>query len=245
MLAILGETMRREGYEFSLGMPEVVVKEINGVKSEPVELVIIDVPDQYVGAVTTRLGERRGQMMKMANLGFGRARMEFKVPSRGLIGFRSAFLTETRGTGLLNSLFGGWQPYGGPMLRRSNGAIVSDRTGVTTPYALFHIQPRGTLMITSGVPVYEGMIIGEHNRDNDLDVNCVREKKLTNIRAAGKDENVVLVPPRALSIDTALEFIDRDELVEVTPDQIRLRKRVLDSNKRPRRDGDKKAEKLD
>ncbi|HEY4104926.1 MAG TPA: translational GTPase TypA [Polyangiaceae bacterium] len=243
MLAILGETMRREGYEFALGMPEVVVKEIDGVKSEPVELVIIDVPDQYVGAVTTRLGERRGQMMKMANLGFGRARMEFKVPSRGLIGFRSAFLTETRGTGLLNSLFGGWMPYAGPMLRRSNGAIVSDRAGVATPYALFHIQPRGTLLIESSTPVYEGMIIGEHNRDNDLDVNAVREKKLTNIRAAGKDENVVLVPPRKLTIDTALEFIDRDELVEVTPDQIRLRKRVLDCNRRPRRDGDKKAEK--
>ena len=241
MLAILAETMRREGYEFSLGMPEVVVKEIDGVKSEPVELVIIDVPDQYVGAVTTRLGERRGQMMKMANLGFGRARMEFKVPSRGLIGFRSAFLTETRGTGLLNSLFGGWMPYAGPMLRRSNGAIVSDRAGVATPYALFHIQPRGTLLIEASTPVYEGMIIGEHNRDNDLDVNCVREKKLTNIRAAGKDENVVLVPPRKLTIDAALEFIDRDELVEVTPDQIRLRKRVLDCNKRPRRDGDKKS----
>jgi GTP-binding protein len=242
MLAILAETMRREGYEFGMGMPEVVVKEIDGVKSEPVELVIIDVPDQYVGAVTTRLGERRGQMMKMANLGFGRARMEFKVPSRGLIGFRSAFLTETRGTGLLNSLFGGWMPYAGPMLRRSNGAIVSDRLGVTTPYALFHIQPRGTLLIEASTPVYEGMIIGEHNRDNDLDVNCVREKKLTNIRAAGKDENVVLVPPRKLTIDAALEFIDRDELVEVTPDMIRLRKRVLDTNKRPRRDGDKKAE---
>jgi GTP-binding protein len=242
MLAILAETMRREGYEFSLGMPEVVVKDIDGVKSEPVELVIIDVPDQYVGAVTTRLGERRGQMMKMANLGFGRARMEFKVPSRGLIGFRSAFLTETRGTGLLNSLFGGWQPYGGPMLRRSNGAIVSDRQGTATPYALFHIQPRGTLLIPASAQVYEGMIIGEHNRDNDLDVNCVREKKLTNIRAAGKDENVVLIPPRTLSIDAALEFIDRDELVEVTPDIIRLRKRVLDTNKRPRRDGDKKNE---
>jgi len=239
MLAILAETMRREGYEFALGMPEVVVKEIDGVKSEPVELVIIDVPDQYVGAVTTRLGERRGQMMKMANLGFGRARMEFRVPSRGLIGFRSAFLTETRGTGLLNSLFGGWQAYGGPMLRRSNGAIVSDRQGTATPYALFHIQPRGTLLIAAGAPVYEGMIIGEHNRENDLDVNCVREKKLTNIRAAGKDENVVLIPPRTLSIDAALEFIDRDELVEVTPDQVRLRKRVLDCNRRPRRDGDK------
>jgi len=239
MLAILAETMRREGYEFALGMPEVVVKEIDGVKSEPVELVIVDVPDQYVGAVTTRLGERRGQMMKMANLGFGRARMEFKVPSRGLIGFRSAFLTETRGTGLLNSLFGGWMPYAGPMLRRSNGAIVSDRQGVATPYALFHIQPRGTLLIEASTPVYEGMIVGEHNRDNDLDVNCVREKKLTNIRAAGKDENVVLVPPRKLTIDAALEFIDRDKLVEVTPDQVRLRKRVLDCNRRPRRDGDK------
>ncbi|HVJ17943.1 MAG TPA: translational GTPase TypA [Polyangiaceae bacterium] len=236
MLAILAETMRREGYEFALGMPEVVVKEVDGVKSEPVELVIVDVPDAYVGTVTTRLGERRGQMVKLTSLGFGRTRMEFRIPSRGMIGFRSAFLTETRGTGLLNSLFEGWQPYAGPMLRRPNGAIVADRAGVTTPYALFHLQPRGVLFVDPGTDVYEGMIVGEHNRPNDLDVNVVREKKLTNIRAAGRDENIILSPPRPLSIDTALEFIDRDELLEVTPDALRLRKRMLDCNRRPRRD---------
>jgi GTP-binding protein len=236
MLAILAETMRREGYEFALGMPEVVVKDIDGVKSEPIELVIIDVPDAYVGAVTTRLGERRGQMMKMQNLGFGRTRMEFNVPSRGLIGFRSAFLTETRGLGLLNSQFGGWMPYAGPMLRRPNGAMVSDRTGVTTPYALFHLLPRGILHIEPGTAVYEGMVIGEHNRPNDLDVNCTREKKLTNIRAAGRDENVTLPPAHILTIDTGMEWIDKDELLEVTPDTVRVRKQILDQNKRPRRD---------
>jgi GTP-binding protein len=238
MLAVLAETMRREGYEFALGMPEVVIKTINGVESEPIERVSIDVPEAYVGAVTTRLGERRAKLMKMANLGFGRARLEFVVPSRGLIGFRSAFLTETRGMGLLNSLFEGWEPYAGPMLRRPNGALVSDRRGVTTPYALFHLQPRGVLFIGSGVEVYEGMIVGEHNRPNDLDVNVVREKKLTNIRAAGRDENVILTPPHLLSIDTALEFIDRDELAEVTPDSVRIRKQVLDCNRRPRRDSE-------
>ena len=238
MLAILAETMRREGYEFALGMPEVVVKDIDGVKSEPIELVIIDVPDAYVGAVTTRLGERRGQMMKMQNLGFGRTRMEFNVPSRGLIGFRSAFLTETRGLGLLNSQFGGWMPYAGPMLRRPNGAMVSDRTGVTTPYALFHLLPRGILHIEPGTAVYEGMVIGEHNRPNDLDVNCTREKKLTNIRAAGRDENVTLPPAHILTIDTGMEWIDKDELLEVTPDHVRVRKQILDGNRRPRRDDD-------
>ena len=238
MLAVLAETMRREGYEFALGMPEVVVKEVDGVLSEPIERVSVDVPEQYVGSVTTRLGERRGKLVKMANLGFGRARIEFIVPSRGLIGFRSAFLTETRGMGLLNSLFEGWEPYAGPMLRRPNGALVADRKGVTTPYALFHLQPRGVLFIGPGVEVYEGMIVGEHNRANDLDVNVTREKKLTNIRAAGRDENVILTPPRALTIDSGLEFIDRDELAEITPDAVRIRKQVLDCNRRPRRDGD-------
>jgi GTP-binding protein len=236
MLAILAETMRREGYEFALGMPEVVVKDVDGVKSEPVEMVIVDVPDAYVNAITTRLGERRGQMMKMQNLGFGRTRMEFKVPSRGLIGFRSAFLTETRGLGLLNSLFEGWMPYAGPMLRRPNGAMVSDRQGTTTPYALFHLLPRGVLHIEPGTAVYEGMVIGEHNRPNDLDVNCTREKKLTNIRAAGRDENVTLPPAHILTIDTGMEWIDKDELLEVTPDTVRVRKQILDQNKRPRRD---------
>jgi GTP-binding protein len=241
MLAILAETMRREGYEFALGMPEVVTRDIDGVRSEPVERVVIDVPDEFVGAVTTRLGERRGQMVKLGNLGFGRTRMEFLVPSRGLIGFRSAFLTETRGTGLLNTLFDGWQPYGGAMLRRPNGAIVADRVGKATPYALFHLQPRGVLFVEPNTEVYEGMVIGEHNRANDLDVNVTREKKLTNIRAAGRDENVILSPPRALTIDTALEFIDRDELVEVTPNAVRVRKKILDCNRRPRRDDERAA----
>ena len=176
-------------------------------------------------------------MTKLGSLGFGRTRMEFTVPSRGLIGFRSLFLTETRGTGLLNTLHAGWEPYAGPMMRRKNGAIVSDRKGVTTPYALFNLQPRGELFIGAAVPVYEGMICGEHARPNDLDVNAVREKKLTNIRAAGKDENVVLTPPRALTIESGLDWIDSDELVEITPDAIRLRKKILDCNRRPKRVG--------
>ena len=237
MLAILAETMRREGYEFCVGMPEVVVKSIDGELSEPVELVVVDVPDEYVGPVTMRLGERRGQMIKMNNLGYGRARIEFRVPSRALIGFRSQFLTETRGTGLLNTLFDCWQPYRGSSLRRSNGAIVADRAGTATPYALFHLQPRGVLLVEPGADVYEGMVIGEHNRANDLDVNVTREKKLTNIRASGRDENVILAPARALNIETALEFIDRDEMVEIAPDSIRVRKRILACNRRPRRDG--------
>ncbi|MCC7536491.1 MAG: translational GTPase TypA, partial [Deltaproteobacteria bacterium] len=238
MIAILVETMRREGYEVALGTPEVVTRQVNGVLSEPVERVVVDVPEAYVGAVTTSLGSRRGRMMKMANLGFGRARMEFVLPSRGLIGFRSQFLTETRGTGLLNTLFEGWEPFGGPMLRRPTGAMVSDRAGTTTPYALFHLEPRGVLFIPPGTDVYEGMIVGEHNRANDLDVNACREKKLTNIRAAGRDENVILTPPRMLTIETALEWIDKDELVEITPDAVRVRKRMLECNRRPRRDDD-------
>ena len=236
MLAILAETMRREGYEFCMGMPEVVVKTVNGELSEPVELVVVDVPDEYVGPVTMRLGERRGQMIQMSNLGYGRARIEFKVPSRALIGFRSQFLTETRGTGLLNTIFDSWQPYRGSQLRRSNGGIVADRLGTATPYALFHLQPRGVLFVEPGADVYEGMIIGEHNRTNDLDVNVTREKKLTNIRASGRDENIILAPARSLNIETALEFIDRDELVEIAPDAIRVRKRILACDKRPRRD---------
>jgi GTP-binding protein len=236
MIAVLLETMRREGYEVAVGMPEVVVREIDGVRHEPIERAVVDVPEEYVGAVTQALGTRRGQMMKMANLGFGRARIEFRVPSRGLIGFRTQFLTLTRGTGLLNTLFDGWEPFSGTMLRRPNGAIVSDRKGVATPYALFHLQPRGVLFIEAGAEVYEGMIIGEHNRENDLDVNVTREKKLTNIRAAGRDENVILSPPRLVTLEGGLEWIDRDELLEVTPAGLRLRKRVLEVARRPRRD---------
>ena len=234
-LAILVETMRREGYEMQLGNPEVVTKAVDGVVSEPVELVVVDVPDSFIGVVTERLGERRGRMVKMHNPGYGRARLEFRVPSRGLIGFRGEFLTATRGTGLLNTVFDGWEEWGGPMMKRKTGAIVADRAGVTTPYALNHLQPRGTFFVAPGIPVYEGMIVGEHNRPNDTDVNAIKEKKLSNVRNHGKDENVMLAPPRVLTIETAMEWIDADELVEVTPDAIRVRKQILATNLRPRR----------
>ncbi len=235
-LAILVETMRREGYEMQLSNPEVVTREIDGQVMEPLEIVVVDVPDTYVGIVTERLSVRRGRMTKMTNPGFGRARLEFRVPSRGLIGFRGEFLTSTRGTGLLNTMFDGWSPWGGPMMRRPTGAIVSDRMGVTTPYALDHLQPRGQFFLVPGVDVYEGMIIGEHNRANDTDVNAIREKKLTNVRNHGKDDNVLLASPRLLTIETAMEWIDSDELVEVTPDAVRVRKKVLQCNKRERRE---------
>ncbi|MEO0323146.1 MAG: translational GTPase TypA [Myxococcota bacterium] len=241
MLSILAETMRREGYELAMGMPQVVIKEEDGEKLEPLERVVIDVDEEHVGSITQALGERRGQMVNMAVLGAGRQRIEFEIPSRGLIGFRSQFLTMSRGTGLLNTLFAGWTPYLGPLLRRKNGAIVSDRKGTTTPYALFNLQPRGVLFVGSGEPIYEGQIIGEHNRPNDLDVNAAREKKLTNIRAAGKDENTILSTPVAHTIESALDWIDQDELVEITPDAIRIRKKVLACNRRPRRDGPKKG----
>ena len=234
-LAVIVETMRREGYELSLGNPEVVTKVIDGETVEPVELVICDVPDNFVGVVTQRLGERKGIMVRMNNPGFGRARVEFEVPSRALIGFRSEFLTSTRGLGLLHTEFLGWRPWSGPMLRRANGALVADRAGESTPYALFHLQPRGEFFVGPGVPVYEGMIVGEHNRPNDSDVNVVREKKLSNVRNHGKDENVMLYPPRILTVETAMEWIDRDELVEVTPTAVRVRKAVLEMSRRPRR----------
>ncbi|MFO0756727.1 MAG: translational GTPase TypA [Byssovorax sp.] len=235
-LAILVETMRREGYEMQLSNPEVVTREIEGQIMEPVELVVVDVPDTYVGIVTERLSTRRGRMVKMTNPGFGRARLEFRVPSRGLIGFRGEFLTSTRGTGLLNTLFDGWAPWGGPMMRRPTGAIVADRAGVSTPYALDHLQPRGQFFIVPGVEVYEGMIIGEHNRPNDTDVNVIKEKKLSNVRNHGKDDNVLLASPRLLTIETAMEWIDSDELVEVTPDAVRVRKKILACNRRERRE---------
>ncbi len=235
MLSVLAETMRRESYELALAMPEVVTKTVDGVECEPWESVLVDIPEEFVGAVTQSLGGRRGQMVRMSNLGFGRSRIEFRVPARGLIGYRPQFLTETRGTGLLNTRFDGWEPDKGPEMRRKNGAMVADRAGVATPYALFHLLPRGNLFITPGTKVYAGMIIGEHNRPSDLDVNCTKEKKLTNIRAAGRDENVVLSAPKPLTIERALEWIDQDELVEITPDDIRLRKKLLDSNRRPKR----------
>jgi GTP-binding protein len=234
-LAILVETMRREGYELQLGNPEVVTNTVDGVLCEPMELVVIDVPEQFIGVVTERLGERRGRMAKMANPGFGRARLEYRVPSRGMIGFRGELLTATRGTALLNSLFDGWEPWGGTMMKRATGAIVSDRAGVATPYALHHLQPRGSFFLAPGAEVYEGMIVGEHNRPNDTDVNVIKEKKLSNVRNHGKDENVMLAPPRVLTIETAMEWIDADELVEVTPEAVRVRKQILQTNLRPRR----------
>lgn len=234
-LAILVETMRREGFECQLGNPEVVTNTVDGQLCEPMELTVIDVPEQFIGVVTERFGERRGRMVKMANPGFGRARLEFRMPSRGMIGLRGEILTATRGTALLNSLFDGWEPWGGTMMKRDTGAIVADRGGAATPYALHHLQPRGSFFIAPGADVYEGMIVGEHNRPNDADVNVIKEKKLSNVRNHGKDENVLLAPPRILNIETAMEWIDADELVEVTPDAIRVRKQILQINMRPRR----------
>ena len=222
-------------------MPEVVTREIDGALHEPMERAVIDVPEEYVGPVTETLGARKGKMTKMQNLGFSRARVEYQLPSRGLIGFRTQFLTLTRGTGLLNTLFDGWVPYLGPMRRRANGAIVADRMGNATPYALFNLQPRGVLFIGANTPIYEGMIIGEHNRENDLDVNATREKKLTNVRAAGRDENVILSPPRFVTLESGLEWIDGDELMEVTPDALRIRKKILACNRRPKRTSAREA----
>jgi GTP-binding protein len=234
-LAILVETMRREGYELQLGNPEVVTQTVDGVLCEPMELAVVDVPENFIGIVTERLGERRGRMTKMSNPGYGRARLEYRVPSRGMIGFRGELLTATRGTALLNTLFDGWEPWGGPMMKRATGAIVADRVGVATPYALHHLQPRGSFFIAPGEQVYEGMIVGQHNRPNDTDVNVIKEKKLSNVRNHGKDENVLLAPPRVLTIETAMEWIDADELVEVTPEAVRVRKAILDTARRPRR----------
>jgi GTP-binding protein len=245
-LAILIETMRREGYELSVSMPEVITKTVGDLVHEPVELLAIDVPEQYVGVVTQQVGMRKGKMFRMHNntgngggtgggTGGGRVRLEFKVPSRGLIGFRSQFLTDTRGTGLAHQVFEGYEPWMGPMSRRPTGALVADRRGTSTPFALYHLQPRGVLFIPEGTEVYEGMVVGENSREVDLDVNVTKEKKLTNIRAAGADEAIRLVPHRSLSLEQAIEFIREDELIEVTLGSLRLRKKVLEANRRPRR----------
>jgi GTP-binding protein len=235
MIAILVETMRREGYELALGNPEVVIREEDGQKLEPTERVVVDVPDEHVGTVTKAMGERKARMDKMHATGSGRTRVEFIAPARGMIGYRSQFLTDTRGTGLLNTIFEGWQPYAGPMLRRNTGAMVADRAGTTKPYALFHLEPRGRLFVGPQTDVYEGMVVGEHNRASDIDVNVCREKKLTNMRASGRDENVILTPNVQHTIESAMEFIDGDELVEITPDAIRVRKKILACNLRPKR----------
>jgi len=231
-LAILIEMMRREGYELSVAMPETITKTIQGVLHEPMELLVIDVPEEYIGVITQKIGMRKGTMQKMQNNGYGRVRLEFWIPSRGLIGFRSQFLTDTRGTGLLNHLFDGYDPWHGPLSKRQTGALVADRQGTSTTYALFHLQPRGTLFIRENTSVYEGMIIGENSRVNDLDVNVIKEKKLTNIRAANADDALQLIPPKIMSLEQAIEFIKEDELVEITPESVRLRKKILEANKR-------------
>ena len=234
-LAILIEMMRREGYELQVSKPEAITREVNGKTLEPIEAVVVDCPDEFIGVITEALGRRKGQMTKMVNHGTGRVRLEFETPSRGLIGFRNEFLTETKGTGLLNTMFLRWGPWQGALRGRATGALVADRTGETTTFALFNLQERGTLFVRPGTRVYEGMIIGENARAVDLDVNAIKEKKLTNMRASSADEAMRLVPPKELSLEQALEFIAADELVEVTPKTIRLRKRILASNLRPKR----------
>ncbi len=234
-LAILIEMMRREGYELQVSKPEAITRKVDGKTLEPIEAVVVDCPDEFIGVITEALGRRKGQMTRMVNHGTGRVRLEFEAPSRGLIGFRNEFLTETKGTGLLNTMFLRWGEWLGPMRGRATGSLVADRTGETTTYALFNLQERGTLFVRPGTRVYEGMIMGENARAVDLDVNAIKEKKLTNMRASSADEAMRLVPPKELSLEQALEFIGDDELVEVTPQTIRLRKRVLPANMRPKR----------
>jgi GTP-binding protein len=237
-LSILIEMMRREGYELQVSRPEIVTKEIGGRKMEPVEDLVIDVPEDFQGVVIAMAGNRRGIMTKMSNHGSGRVRLEFRIPTRGLIGFRSQFLTDTKGTGIMNHLFAGWEPWHGAIPSRPTGALVADRAGIATPFAIWNLQERGEILIDTGVPVYEGMIIGENSRTNDMDVNVTKEKKQTNMRASTADEAIRIVPPRKLSLEQAIEFINDDELVEVTPHSIRLRKRVLAGNMRPKKSDD-------
>jgi GTP-binding protein len=234
-LAILIEMMRREGYELQVSKPEAITRNVNGRLLEPIEAVVVDCPDEFIGMITEALGRRKGQMTKMVNHGTGRVRLEFETPSRGLIGFRNEFLTETKGTGLLNTMFLRWGEWQGALRGRATGSLVADRVGDTTTYALFNLQERGTLFVRPGSRVYEGMIVGENARPVDLDVNAIKEKKLTNMRASTADEAMRLVPPKELSLEQALEFISDDELVEVTPQTIRLRKRVLPANQRPKK----------
>ncbi len=234
-LAILIEMMRREGYELQVSKPEAITRRVDGRTLEPIEAVVVDCPDDFIGVITEALGRRKGQMTRMVNHGTGRVRLEFEAPSRGLIGFRNEFLTETKGTGLLNTMFLRWGEWQGPLRGRATGSLVGDRMGETTTYALYNLQERGTLFVRAGTRVYEGMIIGENARAVDLDVNAVKEKKLTNMRASTADEAIRLVPPKELSLEQALEFIADDELVEVTPESIRLRKRVLPANMRPKK----------
>jgi GTP-binding protein len=231
-LAILIEMMRRESYELQVGNPEILTRKIDGVLHEPLELLVIDCPEEFIGVVIEKLGKRKGKMSKMINHGSGRVRLEFHVPSRGLIGLRSEMLTDTKGTAIMNSLFHSYIEWQGDIEKRPTGSLVADRPGVATSYAIYNLQERGVIFISPGVEVYEGMIIGENSRDSDLDVNIIKEKKLTNMRASTSDEAIRLVPPRILNLEQAIEFIREDELVEVTPKSIRLRKKILKANQR-------------
>jgi GTP-binding protein len=241
-LAIIIETMRREGYEFCVGRPEVIFRYDDGVKMEPIENLLVDCEEGFLGVVTEKLSYRKGKMTNLVNKGKGRVRLEFSVPSRTLIGYRDEFLTDTKGTGIMHSLFAGYEPYRGDCLSRFTGSIVSDRQGKAVPYALYNLEPRGRLFVLPGDPVYEGMLVGEHNRGNDINVNACKEKKLSNMRASGKDDNVILSPIKLMTLEQAISFIREDELVEVTPISVRMRKAILSAQKRhllrPRQESD-------
>jgi GTP-binding protein len=234
-MAILIETMRREGYEICVGRPRVITRtDEHGHTLEPIERLFVDCAEEYTGVVTEKLSLRKGRLMNLTNHARGRTRLEFSVPSRALIGFRDELLTDTRGTGIMNAYLEGYEPWRGDFPARKTGSLVSDRSGSSVPYALFNLEPRGQLFVGPGEPVYEGMIVGEHNRDSDLDVNPCKTKKLTNVRAAARDENVVLTPHRVMTLEMAINFIGDDELVEITPQSIRMRKAVLAGSDRKR-----------
>ena len=237
-LAILVEMMRREGFELMVGKPEIITRTVNGKLQEPLELLIVDAPETFVGVVMDKLGRRKGKMTKMINNGSGRVRMEFEIPSRGLIGLRSELLTDTRGTAIMNSLFHGYIEWQGEIAMRPTGSLIADRGGVTTGYAIYNLQERGEMFIEPATEVYEGMIVGENSRENNLDVNIVKEKKLTNMRASSSDEAIRLVPARLLNLEQAIEYINDDEMVEVTPKSIRLRMKILKANQRPKKQTD-------
>jgi GTP-binding protein len=231
-MVILIETMRREGYEIAVGRPQIIFKKEGDTVLEPIESLFVDADEAFIGVITEKLSRRKGRMTNIVNHGSGRARLEFSIPARGLIGYRGEFLTDTKGTGIMNSYLSGYEPYRGDIESRVNGSLVADRDGMGIPYGMFHLEPRGVLFIQAGDPVYEGMIVGEHNRDNDLNVNVCKEKKLSNMRASGKDEHITLTPITPMTLERALEFIRDDELVEITPKSIRLRKAILSQNKR-------------
>jgi GTP-binding protein len=234
-MAILIEQMRREGHEFAVGMPQVLTKSVNGKMHEPYELAFIDVAEDFMGVVVQKLGIRKGIMAKMINHGSGRVRLEFEVPSRGLIGYRTEFLTDTKGSGILTHLFSDYRPWAGEIVHRTTGALVADRAGKVTAYAVVNLQERGELFVGPTDAVYGGMVVGENSRDADLDVNITKEKKLTNMRASTSESFEKLVPPRRMSLEESIEFIREDELMEITPKSYRLRKRFLDPNDRKSR----------